>query len=168
VCAKLAPDGTLTTIAGTGTSGYSGDGGPATAAMLSFPAGLALDARGNLYISDSYRIRKVGMNGVIATIAGTGSSGFSGDGGMALSATMNTSYGIAVDPYGNVLFCDSQNMRVRKILLTPPSVDDGGVVSAAQFAPGPVGIGGIISIFGRGFEDARKFVESSDSRTLKA
>src|SRR5579863_1191462 len=79
---RIGTDGIVTTVAGTGVAGYSGDGGPAAAARLNEPAGVALDAKGNLYISDSLnaRIRKVDLSGIITTFAGTGTAGYSGDG----------------------------------------------------------------------------------------
>ena len=112
-----AASGIITTIAGTGTQGYGGDGGPATSAQLTYPYGVAVDDNGNVYISDwgNGRIRKVSAaTGVITTIAGTGILGYSGDGGPASSAQVFTE-GIAVDGDGNVYAADSQNFRVRKI-----------------------------------------------------
>src|SRR5436190_1623783 len=87
---RVAADGTLSVIAGTGTSGFSGDGGPAVSAQLNFPVGVAVDAAGNLFIADAEnnRIRKVTAAGIISTIAGTGTSGFRGDGGPATSAQL--------------------------------------------------------------------------------
>jgi sugar lactone lactonase YvrE len=108
---------TITTVAGNGTGGYSGDGGPATAAEINTPYGVAGDATGNLYIADAngHRIREVNTNGIITTIAGTGTYGFSGDGGPATAAKINTPEGIAVDVAGNVYIADSWNARIRKI-----------------------------------------------------
>jgi sugar lactone lactonase YvrE len=107
----------LTTVAGTGVAGYSGDGGPATAAELNQPAGVAIDAAGNLYIADSLnaRIRKVGLNGIITTIAGTGTAGYSGEGGPAASAALSFPDRLYFDPQGNLFFIDDQ--RVPKITL---------------------------------------------------
>jgi hypothetical protein len=87
---KISPSGTITTVAGTGTAGYSGDGGPATQARLSCPIDLALDAAGNLYIADysNDRIRKVDQSGTIAAVAGSGVWGYMGDGGPATDAAM--------------------------------------------------------------------------------
>jgi hypothetical protein len=170
---KVAPNGTVSTVAGTGFFGFSGDGGAATAASLALPTGIALDAAGNLYIADTlnnrirkvnaagvittvagssregfagdgaaatsaslkepraiavgaegvlyiadtgnFRIRKVDANGVITTLAGTGTSGFSGDGGAAASASLSTVHGLTVDAAGNVFFADSDNHRIRKV-----------------------------------------------------
>jgi uncharacterized protein (TIGR03437 family) len=105
----------ITTVAGTGFApGFDGDGGPANLAQLNFPAGLALDAAGNLYIADGNRIRKV-SNGVIGTVAGSTTPGFSGDGGPAISAQLNSASGIAVDPAGNLYIADAGNRRIRKV-----------------------------------------------------
>jgi sugar lactone lactonase YvrE len=117
---KIAPDGIITTVAGNGDSGNNGDGGPATAAAIGFPAGLTIDRSGNLYftVGGYNRIRKVSTDGKISTIAGTGPYGngsFSGDRGPALSATFAGPAGIAVDVAGNVYVADSGNQRVRKI-----------------------------------------------------
>ncbi len=84
VIRKFSPGGSITTVAGTGVTGGTGDGGPATAAQLTAPTAVALDAAGNLYIGTAARIRRVdATTGIITTIAGTGSYGFSGDGGLA-------------------------------------------------------------------------------------
>jgi sugar lactone lactonase YvrE len=108
---------TITTIAGNGTPGGDGDGGPATSAQLYRPTGLAFDAQGNMYIADLYanRIRKVNTAGIITTIAGTGFGGFSGDGLPATSAQLNAPEGVAVDGQGNVYIADRNNGRIRKV-----------------------------------------------------
>ena len=96
-------DGIITTVAGNGNPGFSGDGGPATSAQLNFPYGVAVDRSGNLYIADSSnaRIRKVGANGIISTYAGTGSFS-TGIDGQAASTPIGQPYTVAVDPAGNV------------------------------------------------------------------
>ena len=114
VVRKVSPRGTITTFAGTGIAGFSGDGGPATAAQLSGPAGVAVDGKGNVYISDGSRVRKVSPGGTITTIAGTGKAGFSGDGGPATSAQISP-LGIAVDGKGSVYIADQNNLRIRKV-----------------------------------------------------
>ena len=111
--------GIITTIAGTGVGGYSGDAGPATAAKINFPTGVALDAAGNIYISDAgnNRVRKVNIaDGTISTIAGTGVAGYSGDGGNATSATLNAPEGITLDASGNIYVSEFGSNAVRKIL----------------------------------------------------
>ena len=114
---KLAVDGTITTFAGTGAAGFNGDGGPATLARLNNPRDVAVSADGKLYIVDreNRRIRMVDADGLISTIAGTGSSGFNGDRGDAAQATLRAPYGIAVDNYGNLYIADTFNHRVRKV-----------------------------------------------------
>ena len=114
---RLAPDGTLSTIAGTGSVGESGDGGPATIAQLNNPVDVAVDGAGNLYIAEIYpgRVRKVATNGTITTIAGNGTPGYSGDGGSAINAQVANDLGIAADAAGNVYIADFENNRVRKV-----------------------------------------------------
>jgi len=135
---KVTTDGTITRIAGTGTRGYSGDGGPATEAKLNYPEGLAVDSAGNLFIADSLncRIRVVTPSGIITTVAGTGKFGSLGDGGPATSAQLNTPSGVALDAAGNLYIADSQNSLVRR--LTPdtsatPSMQPGAVISASGY-----------------------------------
>ncbi len=113
----VKPGGFITTVAGNGTAGYSGDGGAATAAMLRDPYSVALDSAGNLYIADSsnHRVRKVDPNGTITTVAGTGDPGFSGDGGPAASAMLNSPYGLSVDKSGNLYIADRANYRIRRV-----------------------------------------------------
>lgn len=108
----------ISTVAGNGTAGYSGDGGAATSAELKLPFALTLDAAGNIYIADytNERIRMVtAASGIIRTIAGTGTAGYNGDGITATSATINLPEGIAVDPSGNIYISDYNNKRIRKI-----------------------------------------------------
>jgi sugar lactone lactonase YvrE len=113
-----ATTGMITTVAGLSTSGYSGDGGPATAAMLDYPYGVALDGVGNLYIAEfsNHRVRRVSAaTGVITTVAGTGVDSFSGDGGLATAAGLSHPAGVALDPDGNLYITDSGNYRVRRV-----------------------------------------------------
>jgi sugar lactone lactonase YvrE len=102
---KVDAAGIITTVAGNGTSGYAGDGGPATEASLSNPANLTVDSSGNILFADTYtnRIRKVDINGIISTIAGSGSPGYSGDGGPATNASLAFPSAVAADPSGNIL-----------------------------------------------------------------
>jgi trimeric autotransporter adhesin len=106
---------TINTIAGTGFGGYSGDGGQATDAELSFPAGIAMDASGDLFIADfgNTRIREINSSGIISTLAGNGSPGFSGDGGPATAAEFTNTTGVAADISGNIYFSDETNNRIR-------------------------------------------------------
>jgi sugar lactone lactonase YvrE len=110
--------GIITTLAGTGVAGYSGDGGPATSAELNFPDGVGLDGDGNLYIGDALnnRIRKVtAATGVITTVAGNGVAGYSGDGGQATNAELNFPSRPALDAAGNLYIADYQNNRIRRV-----------------------------------------------------
>lgn len=156
VIRKVA-SGIINTIAGNANEGFSGDGGPATAAMLNFPSGVTVLPNGNILIADSSnsRIRAV-ANGIINTIAGTGLDGFSGDGGPAINATLTFPSWVIMDPAGNILIADQHNMRVREILGPPaaaPILPAGSIVNGANFraptAPGgAVAPGTIVSIFG--------------------
>jgi hypothetical protein len=112
---KVTPEGAISTVAGNGSSGYGGDGGPATSAQLNGPWGVAFDSVGNLYIADSgnNRIRRVTTDGVISTVAGNGSPGYAGDGGPATSAQL-TPLDVAVDSVGNLYILDGNN-RIRKV-----------------------------------------------------
>jgi len=112
---KMATDGTITTVGGGNFPGFSGDGGPATAAALSFPSAIAVHVSGDLYITVNNRIRKVTTDGTITTIAGNGTPGFGGDNGPATGATLAYPSGIAVDGSGNLYIADSANNRIRKI-----------------------------------------------------
>ncbi len=114
---KITPDGVIRTFAGNGLGGSSGDGGPATAASLNEPRGLAVDAAGAVYIADTlnHRIRMVTPSGIISTIAGTGVDGFGGDGGAAASAQLSLPQGLATDGAGNLYIADTNNHRVRKV-----------------------------------------------------
>jgi pimeloyl-ACP methyl ester carboxylesterase/sugar lactone lactonase YvrE len=109
--------GDVVHVAGTGKKGFSGDGGPATEAEMSWVRDIAVDGNGNVYFSDfeNHRVRKVDTEGIIATVAGTGKKGFSGDGGPAIEARLNHPAGIFVDDRGVVYLSDQGNHRVRKI-----------------------------------------------------
>ncbi len=132
---KVSPAGTITTVAGNGTFGFSGDGGPATSAALGSILALTVDGQGNLYLIDSSRVRKVATTGTITTVAGNGTFGFSGDGGPATSAAMRPA-GIVVDSQGNLFIADGFNHRVR-------TVNTSGIISTvagtgiAGLTPGP-------------------------------
>lgn len=135
---RVVPDGTITTIAGTGETGYSGDGGPATAARLFLAHGVAQLPDGSVLVADAgnNRIRRI-ADGIITTVAGTGERGFSGDGGPAVAATIDNPRGIAVLPGGGFLIPDTGNHRVRR-------VDTNGMITtvAGTGTPGFSGDGG--------------------------
>jgi hypothetical protein len=122
---KVSTNGTISTVAGDATGGFSGDGGPATNASLDGPFGVAVDADGSLFIADWFNIRtrQVDTNGIITTVAGTGPVGYgtgsySGDGGPATNATLNRPYDVAVDASDNLFIADSGNSRIRKVTNT--------------------------------------------------
>ena len=120
VIRRIAPDGVVTTVAGNGTAGFSGDNGPATGAQLQYPEDVAVDSSGNLYIADTFnnRIRKVSANGTISTFAGSGMAAFSGDSGPATAAGLNQPWSVAVDGSGNMFIADYMNSRIRKVSLS--------------------------------------------------
>jgi sugar lactone lactonase YvrE len=117
VISRIDKKGMLVNVVGTGASGYSGDGGPATKAKMNLPAGLTFDRHGNLYIADraNHRVRKVDTKGTITTVAGNGTAGFSGDGGPATQASLNLPSGMVVDKQGNLYIADRSNNRVRMV-----------------------------------------------------
>jgi uncharacterized protein (TIGR03437 family) len=114
---KVSTSGVITTVAGVGVQGYSGDGGPASAAMIGRAVALAFDTAGNLFYADSVNqvIRKIDTNGIITTVAGNGLEGFSGDGGPATAASMDFPIGVTVDGAGNIYIADGNNNRIRKV-----------------------------------------------------
>jgi sugar lactone lactonase YvrE len=154
-------DGTISTVAGNGTAGYSGDGGPATAAQLDTPSDIeaVVDANGGttLYIADTFNnvIRRVNPDGTIETIAGTGTNGFSGDGGPATEAQLDRPYGLTVAPNGEVYIADTHNHRIRRITAElPPDFDpnQGGNEPPVQIIPCTDQVGSICTYAGTGLE----------------
>jgi hypothetical protein len=137
---KVTPGGIITTIAGTGVDGYSGDGGPATAAQISFPYGITVDSSGNIYFAETLNhcIRKINAAGIISTVAGTGVAGYNGDGIQASNAQLNVPGSVAVDVSGNIYIADSRNYRVRKI-------DNGGIITTI----GGTGLTGLYGVDGQ-------------------
>jgi sugar lactone lactonase YvrE len=158
---QITPTGLISTVAGNGTRGFSGDGGPATSAQLAFPTGIAVDASGDLFIADSInnRIRLVTPNGIISTMAGTGTSGFGGDGGPAAAAPLSYPQSVAVDAAGNLFIADTNNQRIRRV--TPDGIistvagngtygfaGDGGAAAAAQItSPYSIAVGSGNTLF---------------------
>jgi uncharacterized protein (TIGR03437 family) len=114
---KVTPDGVVHLLGGNGNFSFGGDGGPATAAQFFVPNDLALDADGSVYVADTgnNRIRRIATDGTIATVAGTDTLGFGGDGGPASAAVLNSPSNLALDSAGNIFFTDSGNCRIRKI-----------------------------------------------------
>ncbi|MGH9039191.1 MAG: SBBP repeat-containing protein, partial [Acidimicrobiia bacterium] len=114
---RIEPSGTMSVVAGTGRAGDAGDGGPATAAELQDPHGIAVDRAGNIYVADSpnHRIRRIDRAGIITTVAGTGSSGFSGDGGPATAARLNRPRNLLATADGSLIIADTDNRRIRRV-----------------------------------------------------
>ncbi len=142
---KLSSTGILTDFAGNGTAGSLGDGGQALNAQLWYPAGVAVDRDGNVIITSGNRIRRVSPDGIISTIAGSGSNAFSGDGDLATQAGMTPS-SVATDSAGRIYFSDTSDNRVRR--LDPAQIAPAGVVNGASFQGGAVAPGEIVTIFG--------------------
>src|ERR1035437_4513209 len=145
---RKVSNGVITTVAGNGTQGFSGDNGPPTIAQLNGPSGVAVDAAGSLYIADTYNQlgRKV-SNGVITTVAGNGTQGFSGDNGPATSAQLGFPEGLAVDSAGSLYIADQENNRIRKVsngVITTVAgggtsgLGDNGPATSAQLTPSGV------------------------------
>lgn len=114
---KIDLNGIITTVAGTGVAGYSGDGSFAVNAQIHFPLGIKIDNNNNIYFVDNnnHCVRKINANGIISTVAGNGSSGYTGDGGIATNAKLNSPIDIAIDNYNNLYIADSYNNRIRKV-----------------------------------------------------
>jgi uncharacterized protein (TIGR03437 family) len=156
----LAPGGAISTIAGTGTSGFSGDGGAALAATLNAPSAVSVDPGGNIYIADTdnQRVRLVTADGNISTIAGTGDAAYNGDNGPAVRMALHKPGALALDGQGNVSVADSYNNRARMlstartVVVTPPppQLITVTLANAASLLPGPLAPGEIFSIFGQG------------------
>jgi len=155
---RVSPSGAISTVAGS-RQGMGGDEGPATAASLNLPIGVAVDDLGDIYISDSgnHRIRQVTPDGVIHTIAGLGTPGFDGDGGPADTALLNSPGGLALDGSGALYIADAGNNRVRRLVPEIAAPPDPiifpaalSAVNALSLQAGPVAPGEIVSIFGAG------------------
>ena len=141
---KVSSSGVITTFAGNGTAGYSGDGGQATSARLNAPMSVAVDSAGNVYFADQLnaRVRKVSAAGIITTVAGNGLTTFTGDGGPATSASLSNPLGAAADAAGNVYVADAYNDRIRKVLsaassftVSPASLSMTAAAGAALVTP---------------------------------
>ena len=142
---KVDTHGIITTVAGDGVEGYSGDGGAAVNAALNTPVGIAVDSQDNLFIADSgnERIREVGSSGIITTVVGNGTNGYSGDGGAPTNATLNSPADVAVDANNNLLIADSDNNVIREVTssqgptltLVDVSKDDQGHYSVIVTGP---------------------------------
>ncbi len=145
---RMVANGIITTVAGNATFVDSGDGGPASAAGLGFPSGVAVDSAGNVYIADqSNVVRKVSADGTITPYAGTGGRGLAGDGGPALQATLYGPRGMTVDSTNNLYIADTFNNRIRKVS-SAPAIKTNGLVNGASFVSGGLVPGEIATIFG--------------------
>ncbi|PYK02282.1 MAG: hypothetical protein DME23_02000, partial [Verrucomicrobia bacterium] len=131
---RVGPDGIITTVAGNGIFGFSGDGGPAVAASLNYPIGVALGSDGSLFIANYFnsRIRRVGSDGIINTIAGNGTDGFSGDGGEATAAALSNPFGIAVGPDSSLFITDRGNRRIRQVGPVSPTLFDSDFLLSSE------------------------------------
>jgi uncharacterized protein (TIGR03437 family) len=149
---KISKNGTITTVAGDGSAGFSGDGAAAILAQLRDPADVAVDSSGNLYIADTgnNRIRKVSTNGAIATIAGTGAAGYSGDGGAGITASLSAPAGIAVSGAGVIYVSDTGNNAIRMLTPGTQPVVIASVADAASETATPLSAGKIVVIYGSG------------------
>jgi hypothetical protein len=144
VIREVTPDGTISTVAGTGTAGYAGNGGPATKAELCLPEGLAVGGSGDLFIADTCNnvIRKVSPGGTISTVAGTGTAGYSGNGGPATKAELDAPYGVAVDGAGDLFIADTANSVIREVTAAGviSTVAGNGVPSASAELDNPTSV----------------------------
>ncbi len=165
---QVAPQGTISTIAGTGVPGVSGDEGPAALARLSAPAGIAVDPGGSVFISDTgnHRIRQITPDGIIHSIAGGNWSGFTGDDGLASSALLHSPGGLQLDRSGSLYFADTGNNRVRRLVpiaSAAASLTELSVLNAASLLEGPIAPGEILTIFAAGLGPEEGSVGSFDS-----
>lgn len=168
VVRKVTPGGLISTYAGNGTLGSSGDGGYATAAQLATPAGVAVDSSGNLYIADSGAgtVRLVNAAGLISTIAGGGGVGYSGDGGPAVGAQFNSLSGIALDASGDVYLADRGNNAIRFLQLVAAVPSTGMVTNSASNLSGPIAPGEIVTVFGSGIGPQTLMASTPTNNTL--
>ncbi|MGH9846054.1 MAG: hypothetical protein ACREEM_45720, partial [Blastocatellia bacterium] len=145
-----ASDEIITTVAGNGLGGFSGDGGPATAALLRSPQGLFFDKDGNLYFADSgnFRVRRIAAGmGIITTVVGTGTAGTAGDGGPAVNATIGTVFGVALDASNNLFLSDVSSNRVRRVAAADGIITTVAGGSVTGFTPdGAAAIGASFSL----------------------
>jgi uncharacterized protein (TIGR03437 family) len=152
---RVNTSGQISTVAGTGVPGYSGDSGVAVNAQIVGPVGIAADAAGNVYFSDGTRIRKVLASGFITTIAGGGDPGYSGDGGSAATAQLNNPNGLAVDTNGNVYVADTGNNAIRVLQPQAGGLQISAVTSGASNQTGVIAPGEVVALYGSGMGPAQ-------------
>ncbi|HEV3200414.1 MAG TPA: hypothetical protein VGZ73_21060 [Bryobacteraceae bacterium] len=152
----VTPLGNILTIAGNGTAGYSGDGGPAINAQLANPRAIAVDSVGNVYIADGATVIRqiVYPTGIITTIGGNGTRGYSGDGALALSAQINTPSAIALDPAGNLYIADTNNNAARVLRFAGSGISVSAVVNGASNISGTISPGELVVVYGSGMGPA--------------
>ena len=151
---RMVRNGIISTVAGNGVPGDSGDGGPAASAQITNPVGIAMDAAGGIYVSDSSGVvRKFSLNGSITTIAGNGTTGYTGDGGPALSAQLNQPSGLALDSLSRLYIADTANNAVRMLQATG-SIQVSAVTSGASNQTGSLSAGEVVVLYGTGLGPA--------------
>ena len=145
-------NGAATPFAGNGLTKFSGDNGPATLAGINDPTGVCVDAAGNVYITDTFnnRIRRVTSDGIITTVAGNGFTGFAGDGGRAINASLSFPRAVIADSSGNIYVADTNNDAIRVLQAQAPAIFAGGVVNAGSFNA-PISGGALATVFGSNF-----------------
>ncbi len=167
-CSAFA-QGIIATVAGNGNAGSTGDGGPATAATIGNPCGVAVDAAGSFYIADcvNHRIRKINASGIITAVAGTGVAGFSGDGGPATSASLFEPSGMVVDAAGNLYIADTLNNRIRKV--TPSGIITTFAGGGGSLGEGPATSAGLANPVGLAVDGAGNvyIADTGNSRIRK-
>ncbi|MBV9503375.1 MAG: hypothetical protein JO323_00050 [Acidobacteriia bacterium] len=148
---KVTPDGNIRTIAGNGSAGFSGDGGPASSAQITNPAGLTVDELGDLFFIDgTSRVRQINTSGTIATIAGNGITGYTGDAGIATQAELNAPAALALDGLGNLYIADTGNNAIRMLQPVGSGITVSAVTNAATNQAGPIAPGEVVVLYGSG------------------
>jgi uncharacterized protein (TIGR03437 family) len=164
---KVAANGVITTVAGNGAAGFSGDGNSAVNAQVGNPTAVATDSVGNVYIADgSARVRKLFLSGLITTIAGTGTRGYSGDGGSAPNARLNGPSSLAVNATGSIWVADTLNNAVRLLQFTGGGTTVSAVTNGASNLNGPVAPGEVVVIYGSGLGPSPLAQYQTDSNGL--
>ncbi len=178
---EINPSGIIGTFAGTLEPGYSGDGGPASAAQFYYPKGIAMDSAGNLYVADMGNsvIRKISSNGTVTTVAGNGIPGFFGDGAAATSAELSFADAVAVDNSGNLYIADIGNQRIREVFANgtittiagngaPGYSGDGGVATQAElYDPAALFVVSCLKTVCNGLTNGTVYVADEDNNVIR-